>query len=310
MKLWDTVSGGTVPAAVAGMDGSYNLLLDITDFVQKVLPEDDEYYVAFRWRSPNNYNLALITFYNGATALGWLGRAATTGILTVYIGTGSGSPLLSSASGLSINTTYLVEVRFKPLNSGGVFQVKINGILVIDFSGDTTPGATTITSIKLGSQTYYGWAYFDNIVVDNAAWPGNTKIQAIVPTGAGTAAQWTPSAGANYECVDEVPASEADYIQTNTVDHLDTYAVGDLVGTIATVKCVQAQALAIAEGAPTPPDIQLAVRSGGTDYFSADKQVPTGSAQLSHLWETDPATAAAWLEAGVNAMEIGVKAVA
>jgi hypothetical protein len=31
---------------------------------------------------------------------------------------------------------------------------------------------------------------------------------------------------------------------------------------------------------------------------------------MSSLWEANPATAAPWLEAEVNAMEIGVKAVA
>ena len=147
-------------------------------------------------------------------------------------------------------------------------------------------------------------------MIDNAAWPGNTKIQAIKPAGAGNSTQWTPSAGDNYACVDEVPPSESDFVSTNTIGHLDLYAAGDLVGTIGSVKCVQLQALAKAEGSPSPHNLQLAVRTNGADYFSGDKAVPSSSTQLSNLWEANPATAAPWQEAEVNAMEIGMKAVA
>jgi len=68
--------------------------------------------------------------------------------------------------------------------------------------------------------------------------------------------------------------------------------------------------LAKAEGSPSPHNLQLAVRTIGADYFSGDKAVPSSSTQLSSLWEANPATSAPWQEAEVNAMEIGVKAVA
>jgi hypothetical protein len=121
---------------------------------------------------------------------------------------------------------------------------------------------------------------------------------------------WSPSTGDNYACVEEVPASETDYVKVNAIGNIDTYAAGNLVGTVGSVKCVQVQALAISEGAPTPTRLQLVARSGAVDYFSADILVPATSATLANIWETDPATAAAWTEGGVNAMEIGVKAVA
>jgi len=213
-------------------------------------------------------------------------------------------------------------------------------------------------------------------VVDDAVWPGNTLIQAIVPTGDGNSTHanwaahtvialnerrkptvfngceyectaragdyktapvtqptwpivegsevvddqitwtcrvgaWNPSTGSNYACVDEKPPSETDYIAVNHIGNVDTYAAGNLVGTIGQVKCVQLQALAIVEGEPTPTNLQLAIRSGGADYFGSSHAVPnTASTQLASLWPTDPATGLAWTESGVNAMEIGVKAVA
>ena len=64
------------------------------------------------------------------------------------------------------------------------------------------------------------------------------------------------------------------------------------------------------DGAPTPTNLKLVVRSGGTDYLSGDKVVPASEKSLWNIWETDPYDAAAWTEADVNAMEIGVKSAA
>jgi len=313
VKLWDLINNATAAAPVSGMDGSYCLDVNaLGEYAQKTVPEKSEYYAAFLYQCTQSTNLCnIIAFRNGTTVLGWV-RFVSGSSIRAYRGSGISNVLADGATPLIHNTTYLIEVRYKP-HSTGVFQVKVNGLLEIDYSGNTTPGAATITNIRLayyGVTPYYGAAYYDNFILDDADWPGNTKIQAIVPTGAGNSTQWTPSAGANYECVDEVPPSEADYVATNTIGHLDQFAAGNLVGTIGSVKCVQVQALAKTDGAPTPTNLQLAVRSGSADYLSGDKAVPSASKQLWNLWETDPATAAAWSESGVNAMEIGVKAVA
>ena len=314
LKLWNLVVGAYISSGVAGMDGTYCLNCDgFGDYyAHKYLPAAPEYYLAFRYRgSSAQYASSMCYFFNGTTQLARLRRNPSSGFLEIRRGTGYGTVLATGAIAVNVGTPVLIEVHYKPHNTEGVFQVKVGGILDIDFTGDTTDGATAIDAIRLGGDSgYYSSCWFDNVVIDNAAWPGNTKIQAIKPTGAGNSTQWTPSAGGNYQCVDEVPPSESDFVSTNTIGHLDLYAAGDLVGTIGSVKCVQLQALAKAEGSPSPHNLQLAVRTNGADYFSGDKAVPSSSTQLSNLWEANPATAAPWQEAEVNAMEIGVKAVA
>ena len=313
-KLWENVSGATVSAASTyGMDGSYCIYMAEYQYITKTLPSASEYYLAFIYRPTNTNNtLNIMQYFSGATQIAMLTRNVSTYVLEARRGAGGGTLLASSATTLIVNTNYLIEVRYKPADSGGVFQVKINGALEINFSGDTTDGATTIDSLRFGCSpnSTWGWMAYDNIIVDDAAWIGNTRIQAIVPTGAGNSAQLTPSTGNNWACVDEKPPSETDYVSTNVVDQLDTYAAGDLAGTIGTVKCVQVQTLAKAEGAPTPTNFKLAVRVGGTDYLSTNKPPLTISKQLYAVWETNPNTAAAWTEAGVNGMEFGVKSAA
>ena len=314
LKLWNLVVGAYLSSGVAGMDGTYCLNCDgFGDYyAHKYLAAAPEYYLAFRYRgSSAQYASSMCYFFNGTTQLARLRRNPSSGLLEIRRGTSSGTLLATGAIAVNVGTPILIEVHYKPHNTEGVFQVKVGGILDIDFTGDTTDGATAIDGIRVGGDsTYYSSCWLDNVVIDNASWPGNTKIQAIKPTGAGNSTQWTPSAGGNYQCVDEVPPSESDFVSTNTIGHLDLYAAGDLVGTIGSVKCVQLQALAKAEGSPSPHNLQLAVRTNGADYFSGDKAVPSSSTQLSNLWEANPATSAPWQEAEVNAMEIGVKAVA
>ena len=309
--LWDTVSDATViSSAGLDMDGNYVLdnLAGDNEWVEKNLSANSEYYIAFLWRPTDNTNVSIFgVSYDGNKLLGL--RVNGSNNLEVYRNT----TLISTGSkSISVSTTYLIEARFKISDTVGVAQIKVNGILDIDFSGDTKPGAdTTINKIKIGywpiASGYGSKAYFDNVVVDDAAWIGETKIQAIAPTAAGNATNWTPSVGSNYDCVDDIPPSDTEYVSTNTINLIDTYIAENLAGVIGTIKCVQIQTRIESDGEPTPSNVNLVARSGDTDYFSGDIAVPVAFKELSYLWETDPDTAAAWLEAGVNALQIGIK---
>jgi hypothetical protein len=144
-------------------------------------------------------------------------------------------------------------------------------------------------------------------VFDNASWIGDTVVLGLSPSGAGNAAQWDPSAGSNYACVDEVPPSDTDYVSTNINDEIDTYAISDLPSVVS-VKAVQVLARARKEGVSTPQNIALVLRTGSTDYPSEDQALNTTFMGHIKLWEQNPNTAAAWTESGVNGIEAGVKA--
>jgi hypothetical protein len=153
--------------------------------------------------------------------------------------------------------------------------------------------------------------YWDDIILDDANWIGPTSIQGLVPTGAGATTGFTPSTGANYAAVDEVPASDADYVYTNTPNVVDTYALGNLTGTINSVKAVQVQARCMQEGSPAVPKVQLVTRPASTDRVSASKSVQTFVPKsVFNIWELNPEDSAAWEQADVDGMEIGIKAVA
>lgn len=54
---------------------------------------------------------------------------------------------------------------------------------------------------------------------------------------------------------------------------------------------------------------QIGVRSGGTDYWSADKDTVSSTAYIlfSETWATNPNTSSAWTTSEIDALEAGVK---
>lgn len=303
LDLWSLVS---TPAAVStvgrDMRGDYCYCGDGGEAGQLVIPGGGSSEMFFAGRLRPRYSYAyFFTFYEDSyDSAERIGRIRIENDkLTAYVGT---SKVATGTITLSTSTTYLVEVQYKVDGASGIIKVYIDGVLDINYSGDTQNGTlTTIKRLTIDSDIY-----LDNVIIDDAELPGDTEIGILAPSGAGTTTQWTPSSGSNYACVDEIPVSDTDYNAVNTVDQIDTYATEDM-STDCIIKCVQVQARMIKDGTPTPQNAAIAVRSGGTDYFSADKAVPSSYASLCNMWVNNPADSAAWEKADVNAMECGIK---
>ena len=310
LLLWDEIGDpATVAAGVEGMDGGYCAdLSDSEAYISRSIAAIGELYMAFRWRCTAEENQSVLTFYSGSEVQcslknnfgfvmeAWRGNQST------------GTLLATGVRELVKDTTYLVEVHVKIDDSSGVFAVKIDGLSDIAFSGDTkhSSSSSTVDKIRLGYNTYYyGYQYFDNVVLDDAGWIGETFIQVLVPNAAGNDTDWSPSAGDNYACVDEVPASEDDYVFASAAGKRDLYNLASLSGTISSVLCVQAQSTVKKTGTPAGDHLKLAVRTGGEVFYGDSEEIPTETTSLLHVWELNPDTEAAWQTSEVNALQAG-----
>jgi len=307
LDLWDAYSGWSFETSNP-IDGASHIKSNSANAIKNLPVALSEVWVALRYKTESvGYgSLNFFEFRNGSTVVGTI--QLNYNVFRVL--RGSSTVLATGTTIIVANQTLLLEARFKPADSGGVFQFKVNGVLDIDFSGDTTDGPTTIDNIRIVSPNGNVFMNFDNIVVDDAEFPGNTKIRALRPNGAGNSTQWTPSGGNNWDCVDEVPASDSDYVATNTLDVVDLYSASDLPAEAYSVKCVQVQARAYKEGTPDVQNLQLACRTHDTNYFSSNKALTTSAKSHAQIWQTNPNTAEPWTISEVNAMEIGVKALA
>ena len=307
--LWDTVSGG--PAIAPGISGFSAYCANVgasfgASPLIKNIPASAELYFAFWFEALSHFG-TILQVYAGANLLGQLCVDASSGLLQAKV---NNTVVATGSKTLVVGSKYLLEVHFKIADSGGVIQVNVDGLgLDIDYLGDTKPGAdTTIDQFVFTNDSGAGY-YLGCVRVDDAGWIGDTRMQPLLVAGPGASTQLSPSSGANYACVAEVPAADADYVSGDAVGLLDLYATAPLTGAIASIVGLQLNARAMKEGSPTPQNIQLALRTGGTNYFSPDLAPPaTTPKSLYNLWELNPNTGVLWTVDDFSApLEIGAK---
>jgi hypothetical protein len=319
LDLWST-SNSCYAISSAGYDMSGNYICDLhylTSWVQKVLSSTyTALYVAFKYRymsSATANTTSIILFKDSNNTFTACVTKSSSGVLQIRVGKADGTILATGSTVMYVDTVYLIEVYYKPRNSGGELTVKLNGTSQATYSGDTTAGIENINIIQFGwdlASSAYSYCYMDDVVIDDANWIGNSKIQAVTVTGAGTTTQWDPSTGSNYDCVNEIPYSDSDYIYTNTVDYLDTYQMSNLTGNISNINCIQVQMRARYKGNPTPGHIKATVRTNSTDYVHGTELNPGITFNgLASIWENNPTDSQSWEEADINALEVGVKAI-
>lgn len=324
LDLWDTINGGAVSTAQY-KGGAYSYYVSATtghtlikNLASAISTIYFKLWIYITSAGSTGPSLFLILADNSGNQIG-IGLDINRKLifrLNPNISNG-GTTLATGTTILALNTQYLIEGKVFIDDTTGIAQCKLNGVipLEIDFSGDTRAQGTTITKVIIGcvgnSANYNIFGYLDDVVLDDASWIGDTRIQKLQPTGNGSNSNWTPSTGDRWDCVDEIPASDTDYLTTNSNDVIDTYEASNLSGAVTTVRCVQIQARAVKEGSPTPQNLKLAIRSNGGDYLSANKAVPASIKSLFNIWETDPGRSdIAWTPTNVDALEIGIKSAA
>ena len=313
----DSTSGGPlIIAAPSGMSGSYAFRASTNKWIYKAFsPTLTEVYFSERVKCINSASYGSIFRLTYGSLIPLEVCVGPSRYVTVWKRPDLINPTTriigQSSYPLDLNVVYHIEGRILLGPVSGIVQVKINNIMEIDFTGNTTStaGETDYNGFWVGS--WVGAEYqYDDIVVDNAAWIGPSRIALLKPTGAGALTQFTPSAGANWDCVDEIPASDSDYVATDTPGNVDLYTLTDLPGETVTVKSVQLSARCYKESGATPQNLQMSVRSNGSNYFSGNKPIPdTVGVNVIHLFETNPDTGIPWTVGQGNALEAGMKAV-
>lgn len=208
-----------------------------------------------------------------------------------------------------------LEVSATVSDTVGVVVVRVNNVQVLSFTGDTRNGGTNLTldAVDLPASfiDFDDWYIANDLGTLNNAFLGDVQVQTLIPTGDGASSALVGSDGdslSNYLNVDEAPASATDYNGSATVGAKDTYQMADLVAATSAVLGVQHDMYAYKSdaGAGTARPV---VRSAGVDYPGTTVGLPTSHAYYQDLRETDPATAALWTVAAVNALQAGMEVV-
>jgi hypothetical protein len=220
-----------------------------------------------------------------------------------------GSALATSASPVIVNGAAAIDIHIKR-NATGEFTVYKNGSSVVTFSGDTTGDAANFGLIHfIGLTSASNKMDLSQVVVTDTVDTRGWALCTLTPSGAGTTNAW----GGAYTDIDDTTYDEADYLSTSAINNLATFAATDInaIYNSATVKGVAVAVRGGIDIASAVTALKAALHDSGADYVSSNLVGPTNDG-VSHsgqnIWETDPATAAAWASvSAVNAVEIGVK---
>lgn len=235
---------------------------------------------------------------------------------------GTTSLLGTTSFVLSLGVFYYIEIKVLISDTVGTFEIRVDGSSKLALtSQDTraTGAGTTANQIRLGEDASpvnsLTFTYDDLYVCDGAGstnnnFLGDCRVDAYLPNGAGNSTQLTPSAGSNYQCVDDTtPNDDTDYVEHATVGNKDTYACGNMSHTPSSIFGVQILANAKKDDAGAR-SLATVTRSGTTDFDGATAVLSTSYIYYSDIREVDPNTSAAWTKTNFDAAEFGVKVAA
>lgn len=262
----------------------------------------------------------MLYFYNAATSAyaTLVMDQADSDKLKVY---SFGNTLLAaeSSASMTVGTWYRIEVRFIPDEpTGGVWQVWIDGVLVINFSGDSiTTTYSTITRVNISGGNTYRFHWDDVIAWDESGSDfaeagefGDFFIDTLDPSADGYLIQMTPSTGSNYQNVDDPTFHDAgSTYNTATADgQQDFFALNDItVDATKGIRAIKFEARTELASAGSGTG-KLFARLNSTDYtLHTFTQASSTNRRTTAFLEKNPVTGLPFTFSDVNDMQFGIE---
>lgn len=226
----------------------------------------------------------------------------------------------ASVSTVDEDTWYYVEMAVKRHSSTGTIKVTVWSSVssssdYLDLSSVNTtdanapngydglavgdPGATDSTQIYISDV----WAAFGDSAPASL---GPQKVLTDLPNGAGANTDWTPSAGSNYQCVDENPTNTTDYVTSAAQAKKDTYALPAISDGISDVNAVAVTIFAKKDDTPNR-SVAPMVSSNTNEELGSAHALTASYKHYQSIFELNPDGDVAWTESTASAVKCGQK---
>lgn len=208
---------------------------------------------------------------------------------------------------------HLIEVKCQNVSSvgGASAELKVDGVSLLSASG-LTIGSGSRTIDRLGLEmASSGDVTFSCPVADDAAYPGPCATQVLVPSASGNANDWVTGTGATFAEVDEVDGSHANdgdttYSKDSTNGHIQLFNTTNTTGTLGTIKAVVPWIICRDEGGASAIAVAHFRTSQATTYYTSDSDPGATYAYRARIRSLDPDTSAAWTQANVDLLQVGM----
>jgi len=299
----------------AGRSGDYCLEMNNdTVYIQTPhLTTDDTLVcgVAFKCSGLPTALRDFLFFYEN-TQVGMQLRLNTDGRIAVY---NNNSLLGTTTNQLLAATWYYLEFKVLTHDSAGEFELRINNTEWLSASGvDTQPGSNAYHTAVRFSAFYTKRVYWDDVYIldstgsANNDFLGNRSVVALDPSGAGDSTGWTPSAGSNYENVDDGGLTDEDTTYNEASSDVDDlYGYGNLPAGASSVDGIQITTeVKVTAGTV---DLSNLIKSDTTTSAGSPETITSTSyVTTTRVEEEDPHTSAAWVPADLDAAQFGIRA--
>lgn len=264
----------------------------------------------------------MFQFVKTNTVLGYV-KLNTNGTVSYYRKGTTGTYVLVATSTYSLNTGVRYYFVYRPvIGSSGSCSVRIDGteiLSVTETTGDNR-GPNTDADCDTFDIAAGGVGEIDDLVIwDTSAtdghgnpdpltsWVADLRVYPLSTNGAGTTTEWTPSAGANWDCVDEKAISDADYVSTAAAGAVDLYTMEDVTGTIGAIYGVQLNDT-VQKDQPDARILKNCLLPGDGGAVRADgmeQTVTLAWKDMRDIWGTNPFDSGVWTQADINALQCG-----
>jgi hypothetical protein len=217
---------------------------------------------------------------------------------------------------MKLDTWYYIEAKVNIHNTTGSVIIRLDEQEVASFSGDTDSGfvGTIVDTFWLGFPNNVFMEVDDIYIADdqgteNNDFLGDIRIDAIHPDGAGNYSQFTPSAGNNYECVDETEMDDTDYVSHLTSGEKDSYTYDAVPTDLDDAGIISLQTKNNAKRTAAASNIKIDnfIRTGSTDYSQTAQDLPDIIGMIDgDIIIEDPSDSNPWTQAKINACEFGM----
>lgn len=239
-------------------------------------------------------------------------RLAATGDIngTIALQYWNGASWATAGSAVSLplySANQVLDVRILANSASGNLSLYVAGTERINQTVDLS-GVTSVRRIKVLGDSSGGFNFIttcSQIISADEPTIG-WRLATLYPSAGGADSAWTGA----YTAIDETVYSDADFINSGSAAQVSTFALTGPAMTGYSVRAVGVTARA-RRGASGPQNIRMALRSAGTTYFSgSDIALGLGYAPVQTIWETDPATSAAWVNTNIASLQGGAKSIA
>ncbi|GAB4565374.1 MAG: hypothetical protein Kow0047_15940 [Anaerolineae bacterium] len=325
-----TVSGSSFTVSTSKKKtGAYAFRSHVSDYGKVAIPDTAQFRVGGHFNhnglfgTGTNNRGVFFRWYNGATVVGGVEWDKDTNQLRIYVG---GTPVASVDAALAgvaaVDTWFHIGVDVKIDASAGWIYVYKDGVLVLNYDGNTATAGAAVNAISFPGGANNGWnlyIYVDDVVIDDTTGESapakvpDRRFVLLTPNANGDASGWTGSDGNNvdnYQLVDETPPNgDTDYVYAQAAGlqdlyNLTTYTVPNDMVIAAVIS------LAVARKAAAEDDVQIKplIKAGTTVAAGDPQDLPTSySTPVWSRWTTNPDTGLAWTQSDIDSLQAGIE---